>query len=161
MKLYHGSLEQVITPEIRESDHTLDYGKGFYATTSLEQAENWVKRRAREMKANKGYVNVYGFDESVLRKMNSLIFYQPTEEWVDFVHQNRTNKNFHHNYDIVYGPVANDRVYAAFALYEGGVLNKQELIRELRTYKLVDQYLFHTSTALHSLSFIEAKEVIL
>ena len=42
--------------------------------------------------------------------------------------ENRTNKDYRHNYDIVYGPVANDRVYAAFALYEGGLLNKQELI---------------------------------
>lgn len=93
--------------------------------------------------------------------MKSLIFNQPTEEWVDFVHQNRTTKGFQHDFDIVYGPVANDRVYAAFALYEGGVLNKQELIRELKTYKLVDQYLFHTASALQYLSFIEAKEVTL
>ena len=159
MKLYHGSIEQVNAPEIRVSDHTLDYGKGFYATTSLEQAENWVKRRAKEMKVSQGYVNVYEFDESALRKLKCLIFYQPTEEWVDFVHQNRTDKDFQHDFDIVYGPVANDRVYAAFALYEGGVLSKQELIRELKTYKLVDQYLFHTSQALEYLSFIEAKEV--
>ena len=113
------------------------------------------------MKACKGYVNVYEFDESALRKLKSLIFYQPTEEWVDFVHQNRTVKGFQHDFDIVYGPVANDRVYAAFALYEGGVLSKQELIRELKTYKLVDQYLFHSSQALQYLSFFEAKEVIL
>jgi hypothetical protein len=161
MKLYHGSIEQVKTPEIRESDHTLDYGKGFYATTSIEQAENWVKRKAKEMKVSQGYVNEYEFDESAIRKMKSLIFYQPTEEWVDFVHMNRTKKGFQHDYDIVYGPVANDRVYAAFALYEGGVLDKQELIKELRTYKLVDQYLFHTTSALKYLSFIEAKEVVL
>ena len=57
--------------------------------------------------------------------------------------------------------MANDRVYAAFALYEGGVLGKQELIKELRTYQLVDQYLFHTEVALQSLTFIEAKEVML
>ncbi len=161
MKLYHGSLELVDKPEIRESDRTLDYGKGFYATTSIEQAENWVKRRAKELKACQGYVNIYEFDESLIKKMKCLIFYQPTEEWVDFVHMNRTKKGFQHDYDIVYGPVANDRVYAAFALYEGGVLNKQELIRELKTYKLVDQYLFHTTSALQSLTFLEAKEVTL
>lgn len=160
MKLYHGSLEQVNIPEIRVSGHTLDYGKGFYATTSLVQAENWFKRKAKEVEVNQGYVNVYEFDESALSKLKGLIFCQPTEEWVDFVHH-RTVKGFHHDYDIVYGPVANDRVYAAFALYEGGVLSKQELIRELRTYKLVDQYLFHTSQALQYLSFVEAKEVIL
>ena len=161
MKLYHGSLESVSKPEIRESNRTLDYGKGFYATTSYKQAEDWVLRRSKEMNVSRGFVNVYEFDESALRKMKSLSFNQPTEEWVDFVHQNRTVKGFQHDYDIVYGPVANDRVYAAFALYEGGVLDKQELIRELRTYKLVDQYLFHTSPALQYLSFIEAKEVVL
>jgi len=161
MKLYHGSLFLVKQPDIIETSHTLDYGKGFYATTSFAQAENWVKRKANEMKTDRGYINVYDFDESALRKMKCLVFYQPTEEWIDFVHQNRTIKGFLHDYDIVYGPVANDRVYAAFALYEGGVLNKQELIRELKTYKLVDQYLFHTKSSLQYISFIEAKEVIL
>lgn len=161
MKLYHGSLEQVIRPEIREASRTLDYGKGFYATTSREQAESWVIRKAKEMDTGKGYVNVYEFDESALRKTKSLVFHQPTDEWIDFVHQNRTAMGFQHDYDIVYGPVANDRVYAAFALYEGGVLDKQELKRELRTYKLVDQYLFHTPQSLLFLSFIEAKEVTL
>ncbi len=73
---------------------------------------------------------------------------------------NRTEKGFEHCYDMVYGPVANDRVYAAFALFEGGVLNKQDLIRELKAYKLVDQYLFHTEMALQALKFIEAKEVV-
>ncbi len=72
---------------------------------------------------------------------------------------NRTQKGFTHSFDIVYGPVANDRVYAAFALYEGGIINKQQLITELKTYKLVDQYLFHTEEALKTLTFIEAKEV--
>ncbi len=161
MRLYHGSLFAVSEPEIREASHTLDYGKGFYTTTSYEQAESWVKRKKDEWKTDKGYVNVYEFDASVLRKLKSLIFYKPTEEWVDFVMQNRTQKGFRHDYDIVYGPVANDRVYAAFALYEGGVLGKQELIKELRTYQLVDQYLFHTEVALQSLTFIEAKEVML
>lgn len=72
---------------------------------------------------------------------------------------NRTNKDYHHDYDIVYGPVANDRVYAAFALYEGNLLNKQELIQELRTYLLVDQLLFHTEQSLLYLTFLEAKEI--
>lgn len=51
-------------------------------------------------------------------------------------------------------------IYAAFALYEGGIIDKQQLIRELKTYKLVDQYLFHTFNALKHLHFLEAKEVM-
>ena len=40
---------------------------------------------------------------------------------------NRLDRNFTHNYDVVYGPVANDRVYACFTLYEGGVMSKENL----------------------------------
>ena len=159
MKIYHGSIEMVEYPEIRESNRTLDYGQGFYTTTSYEQAEAWVRRRMNEKRTSRGYVCAYELDESALQNLKTLIFEQPTEEWVDFVMKNRTQKGYVHDFDIVYGPVANDRVYAAFALYEGGLINKQALIAELKAYKLVDQYLFHTEKALQTLTFIEAKEV--
>lgn len=159
MKIYHGSIEIVEKPEIRESNRTLDYGHGFYATSSYEQAEAWVKRRMAEKRAMQGYVCVYKLDESAIQGMSTLTFETPTEDWVDFVMKNRTQKGYVHDYDIVYGPVANDRVYASFALYEGGLINKQTLIAELKTYKLVDQYLFHSEKALQALTFIEAKEV--
>ena len=113
----------------------------------------------KERNAEFRYVNIYEFDFCSIRNLNSLIFAKPSEEWVDFVMSNRTQQGFTHSYDLVYGPVANDRVYAAFALYEGGVLDKQSLIHELKTYRLVDQYLFHTSEALKYLSFDEAKEI--
>ena len=159
MKIYHGSIEIVEKPEIRVSNRTLDYGQGFYTTSSYEQAEAWVKRRMDEKKALQGYICVYELDESVMQNMNTLTFETPTEDWVDFVMKNRTQKGYIHEYDIVYGPVANDRVYASFALYVGGLINKHTLISELKTYKLVDQYLFHTEKALQALTFIEVKEI--
>ena len=159
MKIYHGSIEMVECPEIRESNRTLDYGQGFYTTTAYGQAEAWVMRRMNEKRTSRGYVCAYELDESALQNLKTLIFEQPAEEWVDFVMKNRTQKGYVHDFDIVYGPVANDRVYAAFALYEGGLINKQALIAELKAYKLVDQYLFHTEKALQTLTFIEAKEV--
>ena len=161
MILYHGSLERIETPEIRVPNRTLDYGAGFYATTSFEQAEEWVRRRMREAFANKGYVNEYSLNTESLEHLNSLSFESPTEEWLDFVMRNRTERGFTHDYDVVYGPVANDKVYAEFALYEGGLLSKQNLIAELKTYKLVDQYLFHTPKALEAISFIKAKTILL
>lgn len=161
MILYHGSLERIETSEIRVPNRTLDYGAGFYATTSFEQAEEWVRRRMREAFANKGYVNEYSLNTESLEQLNSLSFESPTEEWLDFVMRNRTERGFTHDYDVVYGPVANDKVYAAFALYEGGLLSKQNLIAELKTYKLVDQYLFHTPKALEAISFIKAKTILL
>lgn len=157
MKLYHGSIEEVRHPEIRIPNRTLDYGNGFYTTTSYNHAKEWVQRKIAENNTSHGFVNIFEFDESILQQLNCLIFNSPTEEWLDFVMNNRTNKNFCHHYDIVYGPVANDRVYAAFTLYESGLLDKANLINELKTYKLVDQYLFHTEKSLQSLKFIESK----
>ena len=91
--------------------------------------------------------------------VKSLVFKQPDEEWVDFVMQNRMNPNFRHDYDLVYGPVANDTVYAQFSLFEGGLISKATLIEELKAYQLVDQMLFHTEKALTFLTFVKAEEI--
>lgn len=72
---------------------------------------------------------------------------------------NRTIKNFVHRYDLVYGPVADDKVYAAFALYENDLLDKEGLIKELKSFRLVDQMLFHTEKSLNYLKFTESKEI--
>ena len=46
MRIYHGSIEKVENPEIRIlRNRTLDYGYGFYTTTSYSQAKDWVRRR--------------------------------------------------------------------------------------------------------------------
>lgn len=154
MKLYHGSLEVVAKPEIRLSNRTLDYGRGFYTTTDYAQAEQWAKRRLKN-DTDGAYVNVYEIDIETVRKVNTLWFDSPSEEWVDFVYSNRNDRSFTHKYDFVYGPVANDRVYAQFALFEAGLIDKHILIRELKTYTLVDQLLFHTPQALKALTFVE------
>lgn len=159
MKLYHGSLEVIENPEIIKPTRTLDYGAGFYTTTSYEQAELWVKRRMLSSHAKTGYINVYELNENSISEIDVLWFDEPTGEWVDFVMSNRTLIDFTHNHDLVYGPVANDRVYAAFALYESDLLDKEGLIKELKTYKLVDQMLFHTDRSLLYLKYIESKEI--
>ena len=161
MRVYHGSVDVVEKPEIRDADRPLDYGSGFYATTSYEQAEAWVMRRMKDKRIKRGYINIYDFDEKASCCLQQLIFHSPTDEWVDFVMANRIQRGFTHNYDLVYGPVANDRVYVSFTLYEGDIIDREELIERLKTYNLVDQYLFHTTAALQYLKFIEAREVIL
>ena len=50
MILYHGSTDLVDKPEIRKSDVYLDFGVGFYTTTSFEQAERWAKIKMRRKK---------------------------------------------------------------------------------------------------------------
>lgn len=159
MILYHGSLEIIKKTAILEPNRTMDYGKGFYTTTSKDQADKWVARKIAATGADKGFTNIYSFDESGFETLNVLKFDSANEQWLDFVMQNRTKKNFSHDYDIVYGPVANDRVYAAFALYEDGMLDKEGLVKELRAYKLADQLLFHSTKSLEYLHFENTVEV--
>lgn len=158
MILYHGSLEIVRAPEIRDSNRTLDYGKGFYLTSSCPQAEKWVRSKLKN-KLTHGYVNIYEYNPVLESELKILDFPLASEEWVDFVMANRTDRNFVHDFDIVKGPVADDNVYAAFAVYESGLLSKEQLIVELKTYKLVNQILLHTDKAIPIIKFVEAKEV--
>ena len=158
-KVYHRSVEEVRNPEIRHSNRSLDYGSGFYTTTSYEQAKKWVERRMKDKGESIGYVNVYELDDEVMEDMKSLFFEKPTEEWVNFVMKNRTERDFTHDYDVVYGPVADDSVYTQFALYEAGIISMPTLIQELKTYKLVDQYLFHTEKSLQTIKFVESKMI--
>lgn len=146
-------------PVILRPNRKLDYGEGFYTTTSWEQSKEWVERRMLEKQSQYGYVNVYEFDAERMPEFKSLIFSEPNKEWAEFVMANRTKKGFTHDYDIVYGPVANDRVYLQFGLYEAGAISIGTLIRELKTYKLIDQYLFHTEKALKSLYFVDAVKI--
>lgn len=158
-RIYHGSIEIVENPEIRQPNRSLDYGSGFYTTTSFAQAKKLVERRMKDKGVAVGHVNVYELDDKVLMDMKSLLFERPTEEWVNFVMRNRTERGFTHDYDIVYGPVADDSVYTQFTLYEGGIISMPTLIQELKTYKLVDQYLFHTEKSLTAIKFVESIEV--
>lgn len=59
MILYHGSLEIIEKPAILEPNRTMDYGKGFYTTTSQEQADKWVARKITAAGADKGFTNIY------------------------------------------------------------------------------------------------------
>lgn len=156
--LYHGSLDIVAAPEIRTPNRALDYGAGFYLTSSESQAEAWVRRKLKGQAAV-GFVNKYHYDPTEVADLRILNFESADEAWLDFVMANRTDPAYFHNYDVVIGPVADDRVYAAFALYEARLLDKQDLIHELKSYKLVNQILIHTEKAIPCIKWIEAKEI--
>lgn len=71
-KVYHGSIEEVKKPEIRQSNRSLDYGIGFYTTTSYEQAKRLVERRMKDKGVSVGYVNIYELNDEVIKNMKSL-----------------------------------------------------------------------------------------
>ena len=78
MMVYHGSLEIVVHPAILRPNRRLDYGEGFYTTTSEKQTKEWVERRMFEQYANAGYINVYEFDDTAMPSLKTLIFPEPS-----------------------------------------------------------------------------------
>ena len=159
MILYHGSTEIVKKPQIIENDNFLDFGFGFYTTTSKEQAFRWAVIKKKRTKSVNSYLNIYEIDDYVFSENSYSIlnFENPSREWLDFVIGNRRG-SITHNYDFVRGPVANDTLYRTFTLYESGVLTLKETIVRLKVHELFDQILFHSEKALRNLKF---KEVIL
>lgn len=161
MKLYHGSTYFVESPEVLETQRMLDFGNGFYTTTSKEQAEKWALiKQKREGDDAKAIVNVYELDDSLLTTNDIAVkvFKDANEEWLDFVISNRTGSS-NHNYDLVKGAVANDTLYRTLSLYESGVLSKTETILRLKVHVLFDQVSFHSHKVLQSLRFQECYEL--
>ena len=79
------------------------------------------------------------------------------EPWIIFVTDCRQSRP--HPYDLVQGPVANDKVFTTVNLFESGVLSAEAAILQLKAYKTYDQLSFHTARVIGSLRFVEAYEV--
>lgn len=60
-----------------------------------------------------------------------------------------------YDFDLVLGPVANDKVFTTVNLFESGVLSAEAAILQLKAYKTYDQISFHTDKVINTLKFIE------
>lgn len=160
MLLYHGSHTIVEVPALNHSRKNTDFGRGFYTTTNFDQAAQWAEIKREREAVKYGYVSIFEMDENVLSSpdYNIFKFTGPTEKWLDFVVANRRGAQTE-EYDMVEGPVANDRLYATIALYEQGILSAKACIEQLQTHKLFNQLSFNTEKAIKLLSYIEAKRI--
>ena len=160
MKLYHGSVDLVNEPRILNGANYLDFGLGFYTTSSYEQAERWARIKMRRSNVSAGYVSVYDFD-LVKAEKDCVIarFDHPDETWLRFVTDHRRGNASDTGVDLHIGPVANDNVYRTIRLFETGVYDVEETVKRLKTEVLHDQWVLHTPKALSYLTFLEAKPV--
>ena len=161
MKLYHGGTAPVAEPDLSRSRQRLDFGGGFYTTTSLAQAVRWSKIKCKREELLTGCVSCYEFDEDVLKSKTLAVhrFKGPSRAWLTFVIRNRRDDGYSHPYDVVQGAVANDRVYTCINAFESGFIDFDAVINRLRTYALVDQLSFHTERAVKHLRFIGERRV--
>jgi len=159
MRLYHGSTVAVRKPSLRPGRSNADFGKGFYTTSVKEQAVRWAHIKQEREDAARAVVSVYEFDESLLDNADLKIrqFTGADEPWLLFVTSCRQSRP--HEYDLVQGPVANDKVFTTVNLFESGVLSAAAAILQLKAYKTYDQLSFHTPRVLEQLHFVESFDV--
>jgi len=157
MILYHGSNVEVKEPMLLKVQRELDFGKGFYTTSDMEQAARWAWRTAKRRGESNAFVTVYEVNEDELKNIRLLSFDSPNVEWLNFVVKNRKGEYIAENWDIISGPVADDQTAQVIDLYLEGAYDEEEAIRRFLTQRLKDQYAFKTKEALKLLIF---KEVI-
>lgn len=159
MILYHGSNVTVEKPRIFAQLRALDFGAGFYLTTSRQQAEKWARNVCNRRRIGKAIINVYNIADEAFEKLDILRFDTADGEWLEFVVKNRKNEYNDKKYDIVIGPVANDTTIRVVDDYMSGVFTKEYAIKRLLPQRLTDQYAFLTENSLSMLQF-ERSEVI-
>lgn len=160
MKVYHGSLNHIKNPNVEKGRKSTDFSKGFYTTANFEQAKRWALNKLRTAgDTYKAIVNVYEIDDNLLNNdaYKTLKFNGPDADWLSFVVDCR--RGIAHQYDMVFGAVANDRIYATITLFESNVIDAETTIAQLKINEFFNQISFHTQAAADELSFLESIEV--
>jgi len=125
LTLYHGSTVNIDRIDLSKSRPNKDFGRGFYLSADRQQA--W---RMGEFKAL-------------------------TEGGTPVLNRNNRQDAPAHDYDIVYGPIANDRVGVHIGKYEAGDITLDQFLENLKYMKGVTfQYYFGTERALSKLTKI-------
>ena len=168
IKLYHGTNVLFDAPDLSKCNPDKDFGRGFYLTPDLAAAKRMAER-ANERDGWSGgprYVLTYIFDELSMSELKVKKFSNPLDEvCAKFVMANRrprspaADHNRDNRYDLVIGPVADDKMVGLFKMYERGIWTIDRVVSELRYKRLTIQYSFHTAKALSKLQFKEAKRV--
>jgi len=158
IKLYHGSTVNIERIDLTKSRPNKDFGQGFYLSADYRQA--W---RMGEFKAltegGTPVMNTYIFDENLMisSDLKVLTFDGYTREWAEFIFLNRNNKTTTpaHDFDVVYGPIANDRVGLQISKYDAGDITLEQLLENLKYMKgITFQYYFGTERAISKLQKI-------
>jgi len=154
MKVYHGSYTEIDVIDLSFCEMGKDFGQGFYVTNLHEQAEIWANKKGKRKEKN-GVVTEFEYNENLSRimKLKTLYFNYYSDEWLEFVVLNRKNETEQqaHDYDIVEGPVADDKVATEVDKYIEGIISKEQFLSDL-THNPSHQICFCTMQSLQALS---------
>jgi len=176
MILYHGSYTLVEQVDLSLCSSSKDFGRGFYLTSDLEQARQFVRLSVKRQQKVRllsesfdlrdGFISVFRFHANP-----SLFVYQfdsANNEWLHFITANRNPFYFpallrkFQTTDVVGGKVANDFTSEVLQAYVGKLYGEpgtpdadRMAIRRLIPNRLKDQFCFRTEEAIQTLEFVK------
>lgn len=144
MELFHGSNVVVDQPKIITDGYYKDFGYGFYCTNLEKQAKRWAL-----VKQHGHVVNVYDYLEN--KSLNTLVFDEMTDEWLDFVVACR--QGIKHDYDMVEGPMADDTIWNYVDDFTRGEISRTAFWELVKFKYPTHQIVFCSEKALKQLHF--------
>lgn len=179
MLLYHASYLEIKKIDLNYCKKGLDFGRGFYTTSSYRQAYNYVSQAVKKrnyqrgsetetMLVEDGVINVYRFHNNL--DLFTHCFPEADIEWLHFVSGSRDNNLFPELFqrlctaDIIGGKIANDQTRRTLIDYINGAYGKpgtrradQFALERLLPNRLKDQFCFRTEKGIKSLEFIRSE----
>ena len=152
MILYHGSNMVIDKIDLEMSKPNKDFGKGFYLSENESQAMEMANFKSALL-GGEPIVTKFEFNELMMQSsdLRIKIFTDYSEEWADFVFANREGNDVE-LYDIVYGPIANDKVGLQIRKLKDGSIDKAEFLNRLKYMKgITYQYHFGTEKSIQYL----------
>ena len=173
--LYHASYAEIKNIDLNKCSKGKDFGHGFYLTSSIVQAEDFVKSGVSRAKSRNlidanqdyGYVNVYELVSA--DEIDEFDFEDADKQWLHYVAGNRNHRLFVDevkalgSFNVIGGKIANDQtattlnLYTGFGYGEPGSTDADDFcIKRLLPDRLQDQYCFKDEKAINSLKFIKS-----
>jgi hypothetical protein len=147
---------EIASIELQKGRPGKDFGKGFYLSAELKQAERMARLTTFRQGEGIPMVSIFEFDEDTANKDDFIKikhFHAYNEEWAEFILLNRNNNTAQqaHDYDIVIGPIADDAVGMQLRRFLQGYINLSQLVNELSYIHPTIQYFFGSPHAINLL----------
>lgn len=157
--LYHGSKADFETINLQKANDYKDFGRGFYVTTSYNQAVKWANRKYKKTSTQRtSYLYCYKLTQDIDPATSELNIHELLcydKEWLDFICENRM-KICNTSYDLVYDRMADSRapqIPKIISSYWYGALTYEEALEKLKWKRNhCDQLCFKTHAAISLLS---------
>lgn len=156
MILYHGSNIDIREPVLTYSRKSLDFGAGFYLSTDFEQAEKWAKRVTKVRGTGTPVISVFETNEGVWPMLTILHFETANHDWLQTVVSYRIGQTIKQPYDVIAGPVADDRTVDVINQYIAGSFSEDIALQLLLPMQFKDQWAMKTAQAIKALVWKEA-----